>query len=143
MSATVRPQLPTAARHRLRQPVVSGHPHIWNPKMAGKQFKLRAEQIQPLVPPMGACFASDMITVLGNRVGYMYREEPSFEVDSGWRFLAGMESQEYLDNPDNLQIYDVNTIANYDPEIIPFLSAAIGSAFERQPPSGGFASIDS
>jgi len=31
----------------------------------------------------------------------------------------------------NHAIYDVNTIANYDPEIIPFLNAPIGSAFER------------
>jgi hypothetical protein len=77
-----------------------------------------------------------MITVGGHKVGYMYREEPDFDVDSGWRFLAGVESQEYLDDPDNLTIYDVNTIANYDPDVIPFLDAPLGSAFARDDRSG-------
>ena len=33
------------------------------------------------------------------------------------RFLAGDESEEYLQNPQNLGLFDVNTIANYDSEI--------------------------
>jgi len=45
--------------------------------------------------------------------------------------MSGYESQEYMDEPTNHAIYDVNTIANYDPEIVPFLNAPIGSAFER------------
>ena len=109
--------------------------------MSGKRFRLRAEQIKPLVQSVGGCFASDMIPFEGHKVGYMYREEPDFDVDSGWRFLAGVESQEYLDDPENLAIYDVNTIANYDPEIIPFLYAPIGSAFERDSDSGKFVEV--
>lgn len=61
----------------------------------------------------------------------MYREEPDNEIDSGWRFMAGNESEEYMNDPDNSAIYDVNTIANYDPDIVPFLAAPLGSAFER------------
>lgn len=110
--------------------------------MAGKQFKLKPDQIRPLVPRLGGCFASDMITVGGSKVGYMYREGPDFDVDSGWRFLSGTESQEYLDDPGNLQIYDVNTIANYDPDIVPFLDQPVGSAFERQQSTGTFAATD-
>ena len=34
-----------------------------------------------------------------------------------------MESQEYVNNPDNIGIYDVNTIANYDCSIIPYLNS--------------------
>jgi len=34
-------------------------------------------------------------------------------------------------NPDNHAIYDMNTIANYDPSIIPFPDSPIGSVFER------------
>jgi hypothetical protein len=100
--------------------------------MSEKQFRLRADQIKPLVSGYGGCFATDRITVDGMKVGYMYREVPGFDVDSGWRFLAGDEPQEYCNDPSNLAIYDVNTIANYDPEIIPFLDAPIGSAFSRE-----------
>ncbi len=35
------------------------------------------------------------------------------------------------DDPKNFEVYDVNTIANYDREIIPLLHAVAGSRFER------------
>ena len=103
-----------------------------------RAFRLPADQIQPLACGYGACIATDMITVEGRRVGFMYREKADDAVDSGWRFLSGHESQEYMDDAENLALYDINTIANYDPEIIPFLESAIGSAFERDPTSGQF-----
>jgi len=96
-----------------------------------KPFKLAAHEIKPLVNGYGACISSDMITVDGYPVRFMYREGPSDDVDSGWRFMSGFEDDEYLSNPDNHGIYDVNTIANYDPSIIPHLDSPIGSAFEK------------
>ncbi len=78
------------------------------------------------------CFVSDMITKEGYKVGYMYREIPDDNVpDSGWRFLAGNEDEQYTDNPDNLHIFAINTVCNYDPDIIPYLSAEYGNAFIR------------
>lgn len=99
--------------------------------MRTKQFRLAANEIRSVAQGHGSCFASDRITVDGSRVGYMYREVPDDEQDSGWRFFSGRESQAYTDDPKNFEVYDVNTLANYDPDIIPFLSAPIGSAFER------------
>ncbi|MDX2274629.1 MAG: DUF2185 domain-containing protein [Hyphomonadaceae bacterium] len=96
-----------------------------------KNFKLKPDQIKDLAKGWGACIATDAITVHGLRVGYMYREEPHNPKDSGWRFLAGNESDAYLADSKNLDVYFTNTIANYDPEIIPLLSAPEGSAFER------------
>ena len=94
-----------------------------------KKFQLQAEDIKDIARGHGACFASDHITIEGQKVGFMYREEPDSAIDSGWRFLSGNENQEYLDTPENLAMYDVNTIANYDLNIIPYLSAPVGSAF--------------
>jgi hypothetical protein len=96
-----------------------------------KQFALRADQIRPLATNRGGAIASDRITVDGRPVGYMYRLAPHNPMDSGWFFLAGDEDQAYMDNTANHAVYDVNTIANYDPEIIPLLDAPIGSAFIR------------
>jgi len=56
---------------------------------------------------------------------------PHDPIDSGWHFFSGEETQEYADEPGNFAIYDVNTIANYDPGIISYLDAPIGSAFGR------------
>lgn len=103
-----------------------------------KKFHLRAHQIKSLANGYGPCYATDMITVDGQKVGYMYREEDRDKRFSGWVFMTGRETQEYMDNPDNIAIYDVNTIANYDPEIIPLLDAPLGSAFARNPDTGAF-----
>ena len=107
-----------------------------------KKFRLSAEEIKPLAEGRGACFATDMITVEGNPVRFMYREHPDNEMDSGWRFMSGYESDEYMDNTDNHAIYDVNTIANYDPSIIPFLDAEVGLAFEKIPDAKDFVLVE-
>ena len=51
--------------------------------------------------------------------------------DSGWRFLAGDEPDEYLNDPVNLGVYSLNTVCNYDPDIIPLLRAPYGTAYYR------------
>lgn len=91
-----------------------------------------------VAPGYGGCLASDRITVDGMPVGFMYRQAGDFAGDSGWCFLAGDESQEYLDDAENLAVYDVNTIANYDPDIVPFLDSPAGTAFSRGLESGVF-----
>lgn len=98
-----------------------------------KHFFLPKDQIKRLIDPIGYCIASDRITVDGGKVGYMYREQGDELADSGWRFFEGSEDQEYADDPSHFELYDVNTIANYDMDIIPLLNSPIGSAFERTP----------
>ena len=109
--------------------------------MEEKKFKLRAEGNVDLVPKMGFCLASDKITVDGLPVGYMYREEPEDEDDSGWRFLSGTEEQDYVDNPDNSSVFEVNTIANLDSAIVYYLKMPFGTEMERIPGEDKFRKI--
>lgn len=96
-----------------------------------KKLKIVGDQIKPLAKGFGGCFATDMITVDGYPVRWMYRQAPANPLDSGWRFFSGYETREYMDDLNNTEIYDVNTIANYDPTIISLLEAPVGSAFEK------------
>jgi hypothetical protein len=96
-----------------------------------KNFKLKANEIIQLIPGMGGCIANDTITVEGLKVKFMYRDTPKNDVDSGWQFFSGTETQEYLDHLENSSIYAVNTIANYDRAIIPYLNLPIGTELER------------
>ena len=96
-----------------------------------KKIKLSKEELRPLAEGHGGCIATDKITVEGLPVRFMYREPPDNDVDSGWRFMSGFESDDYMDDPENHAVYDVNTVANYDPSIIPLLDSPIGSAFEK------------
>lgn len=107
-----------------------------------KRFALGASDIKPLAEGRGSCVASDRITVAGNGIGFMYREPPDNDLDSGWRFFSGEESQEYAADPANFGLYDVNTIANYDPDIIAHLDAPAFSAFERSAETGVFMAVE-
>ena len=77
-----------------------------------KQFLLKKEDIKPLIKLGFSCIASDRITIDGKKIGYMYRENPASEFDTGWRFFAGDEKEQYTDNPNNFEIYELNTICN-------------------------------
>lgn len=78
------------------------------------------------------CIVSDKITKEGWKVGFMYREEPATSnPDSGWRFFKGDEDEEYSNNPNNHHVFALNTICNYDCDIIPYLHSAVGTYLLR------------
>ncbi len=82
---------------------------------------------------MGLCLVSNLITLEGKKVGFMYREEiqEDAEDDSGWRFLAGTETEEYVADEKNSKVFEVETIADFDPAILPYLHLPEGSELER------------
>lgn len=105
---------------------------IFNKKQ--KDFiKRKEEKLIDWKEPNGeGCIVSDKITKEGFKVGYMYREQPSEgRPDSGWRFTAGNETPEFMNDASNHHIFSINTICNYDKDIIPYLNSKIGSAYIR------------
>ncbi|MES2630199.1 MAG: DUF2185 domain-containing protein [Bacteroidota bacterium] len=104
--------------------------------MYRKNYKIKPEQIEDLVPGMGYCLATDKIITDGEPVGYMFREDREDDSDSGWRFFSGTEDEEYTENEENFGMYDVNTIANYDRSILPFLKHPVGTELERNEETG-------
>ncbi|UVC08426.1 DUF2185 domain-containing protein [Rhizobium sp. TH2] len=109
--------------------------------MAGKKYKPISEFVE-LPEWGGGCIATDRITVDGARVGYMYREEPIDELDTGWRFLAGDEDEEYMNDTAKHGVYRVETIFNYDPGILGYLHAPEGKRFELESNGLGFRELD-
>lgn len=99
--------------------------------MGEKHFKLKADELKQLVQDRRGCFAPDSITVEGLKVKFMFRDKPSYKFDSGWQFFSAKDTEEYINNAENMAIYAINTIANYDPAIIPYLNFPIGSDLER------------
>ncbi len=108
---------------------------MWYVPPRKKEYKLWAPELKLLLTdwagPAG-CFATDQITVLGKKVRWCYREQPSEGYpDSGWRFFSGEESEDYINDAANTEVYDLNTVCNYDPDILPLLNAPAGTAFAR------------
>ena len=110
---------------------------LWYVPPREKEYKLWAPEFKQYLPdwegPNG-CLATDHITVLGKKVGWCYREQPSEGYpDSGWRFFSGEEDEAYTSDPKNTGVYDLNCICNYDPDILPLLCAPVGTAYMRGP----------
>lgn len=76
-----------------------------------KKYFITADKIKRLIDSNEGCIATDRITVDGCNVGFMYREEPDQNgyPDSGWRFMAGDEDDDYMNNSENHAIYQINT----------------------------------
>lgn len=91
-----------------------------------KRYRIAPQDIVEGLAENSECFATDRITVDGQPVGFMYRD------DSGWNFFAGDEDQAYVDNPSNIGLFTLNDIANYDHTIRPYLHAPPGTAWVRE-----------
>jgi len=109
--------------------------------MKKEQFKISADEIKDLVSYKGFGIISNHITIDGMKVGFMYREERFDKEDSGWRFLSGTETEEYIDDPETSKVFSINAIANYDPAILPYIKLPVGTELERVEGSDEFIAI--
>ena len=120
--------------HEMARDVEALRKELYEAAGRNRDYHVKAADVKPLLSDWkGAdgCIATNRITVEGCKVGYCYREKPDGDWDSGWRFTAGDESEEYMDDPNNAGIYKLNTICNDDPDIIPLLNTPAPCAFER------------
>lgn len=85
---------------------------------------------QALSSALDRCIATNTVAKQNRPVGFLYREAPVFENDSGWRFFSGDETDEYTDDPDNFSIVSLADIAKTTPETAVLLSQPEGSAWE-------------
>ena len=91
---------------------------------------------------VGYIIASKHVSEQRMRVGWLYREEPDDEGDSGWRVFSGYEDQAYVDTASNLALFNASTILEIDPSIRALLGSPVGSAFERDEASGEFRQVE-
>ena len=80
----------------------------------------------------GFVLATKMLVEGRRKVRYMYHEETTNPQDSGWRFFCGDENDDCANNPDNIAIYDINTILEIDKSVLPYLSCPAGVTLERE-----------
>lgn len=83
-------------------------------------------------------FVTNRILLDGQLVRFLYREAPDDEDDSGWRFTAGDETDEYMADLDNLSYVSLGAVLSKDDSILHLLDNPEGSAFKRDTASGRF-----
>lgn len=87
------------------------------------------------------CVATEVITTRQKPVGYAYREKPVSATDSGWRFLSGSESEQYMDQPSHYVTCVLADFAREHPEVVPLLEHPVGSAFARAKAGDAFQAV--
>lgn len=67
----------------------------------------------------------------GLPIGWLYREAPDREEDSGWRVFAGDESDAYANDADNVAVVPLRDLVERHPEIERLLATPAPASFER------------
>jgi hypothetical protein len=86
------------------------------------------------------CYVTNRVLTDGCRVGYLYREESDREDDSGWRIRANDESDEYMDDSNNVAYVSLGAVLSKDDSFRELLDSPTGSAFIRNTSTGRFES---
>lgn len=84
------------------------------------------------------CDVTHRILYDRQKVGYLYREDPSDEDDSGWAFTANDESDEYMDTSANVAYVSLGAVLSKDDSFITLLDSPVSSAFVRDASTGQF-----
>ena len=77
------------------------------------------------------CVVSKKVTREGWKVGFMLREEPGDDEDSGWQLFAGDEDDEYTDNIDNMELCPIYSITGIDPVLMEHWESPVGTRLVR------------
>jgi len=86
----------------------------------------------PLVVDLHEVALSTVAVVSGGQpVGYFYRHAPDHEADSGWVFMVGNESAEYVGDVDNILTVHVHHLLERYPELEATLRTPAPCAFTR------------
>jgi hypothetical protein len=84
------------------------------------------------------CFVTERVLNEGERVGYLYREEPDDDNDSGWRITSNTESDDYMDDSANVAHVSLGAVLSRDDSFLHLLGQPAGSAFIRDAKTGQF-----
>jgi hypothetical protein len=84
------------------------------------------------------CFVTNRVLNEGHKVGYLYREEPDDEKDSGWRITSNTETDEYMDDSNNVAYVSLGAVLSKDDSFVALLESPVGSAFIRDDSTGQF-----
>lgn len=80
------------------------------------------------------CMATNKVLYENAKIKYFYRQESVGELkngiyDTGWVMMAGDETDEYLENPENIQFVSLGAVLNKDDSFVHLLDEPVGSAF--------------
>lgn len=85
------------------------------------EFISQEQDFRILSELLKTCIVTKKLINENWKVGLMQKMEPSSETDSGWFLSVGNETQDYIDNPENLCIIALNELCEKDSILISYL----------------------
>lgn len=93
------------------------------------------------------CLIPNKILYENAAINFLYRESPMEKSenhkydDSGWRIFTGNESDDFLNNPENLSFVSLGAVLSKDDSFVHLLDAPIGACYQRNE-QGGFDKVE-
>lgn len=85
------------------------------------EFISQEQDFRILAELLKTCIVTKKLLNENWKVGLMQKMESSSEMDSGWFLNVGNETQDYVDNPENLCITTLNELCKKDSILISYL----------------------
>ena len=75
----------------------------------------------------GGCIVSKNILDNKGKLKWCFREEPVNELDNGWRFLSDIDTDEFLEEVENMNVCSWETIFYIEPAVMKISNLPIGT----------------
>lgn len=95
-------------------------------------FKKKFEKNTPItfIEKAGGMIVTKSLLDGKSSLKWIFREESTNSADNGWRAIGDSDTQEYIDNPENMVVVDFNTFANIVPAILAIYNLPVGTDLE-------------
>ena len=95
-------------------------------------FKRKSEKNTPItfIEKAGGMIVTKSLLDGKSRLKWIFIEESTNSADNGWRAIGDSDTQEYIDNPENMLVVDFNTFANIEPAILAIYNLPVGTDLE-------------
>lgn len=94
-----------------------------------KQVETKNKQeMKNYITGVGACLVTKSLLNYETKLKWIFREENG--IGNGWVAFGESDTQAYVDNADNYEIVDFNTLANIEPSVLHILYMPFGSDLE-------------
>ena len=87
------------------------------------------------------CIVNRNIMQGKERIGAMFREEPSIDIDSGWRIMTGSEPNDFNKDDNNILIIPLGYVIAIDRSISDLLDAPVGTIYVRPESAKRFSEV--
>lgn len=78
----------------------------------------------------GGCIVTKSLLDGKSHLKWLFREESVNPVDNGWRAFGAEDTQEYINDSNNLVVCDFNTLANIEPTVLHVYEMPVGADLE-------------